>query len=329
MRMQISSLLGFSVSAALLAACASIGAPNPAEQIAGRHGFGPNGILTPHASTIHGWIVPERERPPPYLYVADNGDGIIDIYALPKYSLAGQITDGISEPEGITTDIAGNLYAANLGDDTVTVYKKGTTTPSLTLIEPNGPDDVVVVQEGTVANWVAVGDIGGGVDLYTPGRTRVGRRLTNGAIFEVFGVGVDTQNNIYAAGLGSGSKPVVIEYPYDYEPSNTWEEGINLNLSGMDIPSGVLVDKSGNIVESDYGLGAINIYAPGRTSPTSTIAVPQPERSSLNRLNARIFVPQGSDDTVAVRHYPAGRPVHNITIGNFVSGTAMIPAPKP
>ncbi|MGA8327176.1 MAG: hypothetical protein WB757_13940 [Candidatus Cybelea sp.] len=36
--MQISSLLGFSVSAALFAACASIGAPNPTERIADRHG---------------------------------------------------------------------------------------------------------------------------------------------------------------------------------------------------------------------------------------------------------------------------------------------------
>lgn len=324
--MKISSLLGFSVSATLFAACSSISVPTTA--VADSHGFGPNGVPAHHASTIHGWILPEKKKPPQQLYVADNGDSIINIYALPKYSLNGQITDGINQPEGITTDVAGNLYVANLGNDTVTVYKKGTTTPSLTLTESNGPDDVAIVQNGTVANWIAVGDIGGGVDLYTPGRTRVGRRLTNGAIFEVFGIAVDAQNDIYAAGLGAGSKPVVIEYPYEYEPSETWEGGINLNLSAMDIPAGVLIDKSGNIVESDYGLGVINIYAPDHTSPMSTISVAHPERSSLNRLNARIFVPQGSDDTVAVRRYPNGRAVHTISIGNFASGTAMIPAPK-
>ena len=219
---------------------------------------------------------PKKKRPSQQLFVSDEGDSVINIYAVPKYSLIGQITDGISEPEGIATDQAGNLYVANLGNDTVTIYEKGTTRPAATLTEPHGPDDVAVDKHGRLF----VGDIGGGVDVYG-GPLSISvpqQRLTNGHIFEVFGVGVDKRGDVYAAGLGPGSKPVIVTYHWD--SGYNWAPGVNLYLSGMDVPTGVIIHARGDvydIVESDYGLGVINIYQ---------MATPlRPRRSRSHTLN--------------------------------------------
>ena len=91
----------------------------------------------------------------------------------------------------------------------------------------------------------------------------------------------------------------------------------------------VLVDKAGDLVVSDFSNSLIDIYAPGHTSPTSTISVSEPDRSSLNKKENDIYVPQGSNDDAAVLTYPSGSTVTTVSIGNFTSGTALSPAPKP
>ncbi len=61
------------------------------------------------------------------------------------------ITNGVVEPNGITTDLAGNLYVANYANNTVTVYGPGASKPKLTL--SNGisfPWDVKVDGFGNV-----------------------------------------------------------------------------------------------------------------------------------------------------------------------------------
>ncbi len=43
------------------------------------------------------------------------------------------ITNGVNRPTGLTVDAAGTIYCANVGNDTITVYPKGQTSPSLTI----------------------------------------------------------------------------------------------------------------------------------------------------------------------------------------------------
>jgi hypothetical protein len=129
--MRILSLLGLSLVAILFAACSSSATSiraNPTSpgqtQSALHHGIGPNGV-PPHVSAIRGWLAsPDRHHhhKKKLLYVSDEGDGVIDVFALPSLSLIGQITTGISQAEGIATGKHGNLYVSNLGNGTVTVY---------------------------------------------------------------------------------------------------------------------------------------------------------------------------------------------------------------
>jgi hypothetical protein len=272
-------LLGIPLALGIAAtACSPNGTLTPASPpsnqthgAADRHAVGPNGIAPGHLSTIRGWIISDIKNP--LLYLSDESDGIIDIFSVPAYSLVGQITSGIDQPEGIATDKKGNLYVSNLSGDTVTVYKHGQTSPSLTLTESNGPDDVALQKPVT-------------------------------------------------SSLGS-SGPAVIEF------ANMSGSGTNLGLTGLTEPSGVLVDKHGDLVVSDYDASLIDIYPPGDTSPSSTISVPNPDRGAINKKQNDIYVPQGSGYSVVVLSYPGGSPVTSISIGNFTPGTALFPAPRP
>jgi hypothetical protein len=261
----------------------------------------------------------KKKKKKQLLYVSDEGSGVIDIFSVPSYSEVGQITSGLDQPEGIATDKKGNLYVSNLSGGTVTVYKPGGTSPSLTLTEPDGPDDVAVGSNG----YVYVGDTDGGVDVYPPGATSSSSRLTNSDLDEgVYGVGVDASNNVYAAGLGS-SGAVVVEF------ADASGSGTNLSLTELEEPSGVLIDKHNDVVVSDGELGAVLIYPPGQTSPSSTISATGADRSALNKNESEIYVPEGGNDQVGVYDYPKGTAGTTISIGNFTSGTALSPAPKP
>jgi hypothetical protein len=281
-------------------------------------GIGPNGLPV-HISSIKGWMIsPDRHHKKKLLYASDEGAGSINIYKLPALTLVGQITSGIVQPEGIATDKHGNLYVSNLSGDTVTVYKQGQTSAFLTLTETGGPDDVAVATNG----YVFVGDISGGVDVYPPGATTPSTRLTNSAVSGgALGVAVDSHNNVYAAGVSTQQTPAVVEY------ANMSGSGTNLGLTGLENPTGVLVDNHGNLVVSDFVAGLVDIYAPGKTSPTSTITVPEADRTSINKGENTLYVPQGPVGNIDIVTYPGGSSTGMLSIGNFVSGTASAPAP--
>jgi hypothetical protein len=304
--MQMPSLLSISLAAMLLAACSSndaLTATNPP----------PSNQVTQGAERQS--VNSESQL----LYTSNKERSVIDIFSVPGYSKVGQISNGIEEPEGIATDGNGNLYVANTDGDSVTIYKANTTSPYRTLIASHTPDDVAVATNG----YVLAGDQGGGVDVYPPGKTSPSARLTNSAISIVRGVGVDANNNVYAAGTSANSQGVVIEY------TDMSGGGTNLGLQDLESPLGVLIDKNDNVVVSDVGANKIFIYPQGKTSPSSEISVAGPHRSALNEQENLIYVPQGAGGDVDVLDYPSGTPVTSFSIGTFASGTALSPAPTP
>lgn len=62
------------------------------------------------------------------------------------------ITEGIDQPYALTTDAAGNLYVRNHGNETITVYQPGRTTPTWTIAGLDQPhsDTLAVDRRGLV-----------------------------------------------------------------------------------------------------------------------------------------------------------------------------------
>lgn len=276
------------------------------------------GLQLHHGSIVRGWMSPHAKKR--LLYVSLTSSNLVDVYKIPSYALVGQISDGIEAPEGMATDKNGNLYVTNLTAETVTVYPKGATSPSLTLSVPYSPVDVTITKKNTVL----VADLGGEVDVYPPGATSRSSRLTFPGLYQPAGVAVDAQNDVYVVGWSSQNKPMAVEFP---DLSAT---GKNLNLTGIDSPTGVLVDSEGNLAVSDDVLPGVNIYPPGSTSPSKTIAnTESPDRSAFNRAESLIYVPEAANNAVNVYDYPSGKLVKTLELSGFVRGAILSPAQKP
>jgi hypothetical protein len=279
----------------------------------------PNSVLS-RVSANPGWISRNAENAKELLYVSDTGQGMVDIFSVPSYSMVGQITKGIDLPEGVATDNNGYLYVANFQGGTVTVYKPGQTSPSRTLPDAHEPEAVAVAANG----YVYVGDLGGGIDVFPPGAKSPSQRIAKPALdYGVLGLAVDSLNNIYGAGDGVYG-PVVVEFYHASQGGGT-----NLKLTGLDVPAGVLIDSERNIVVSDVARSKILVYAPGRKKAYPTFAVPTPEGSALYRSEGLVYAPEAANNGVGVYKYPSGSLVTTIAIGHFTAGAAVGPAPNP
>jgi serine/threonine-protein kinase len=141
----------------------------------------------------------------PWLYVSGINNNVVDIYDLAKFAVPqiGEITKGLNHPGGISLDGAGNLYVANQGGGTVTIYAPGETLPSLTLsqgltepvdsaIDANG--DVYVSNRATTPSIV----------VYPQGQTVPSATITSSLIQIPTAVIFDATGNLYFADNNTG-----------------------------------------------------------------------------------------------------------------------------
>jgi hypothetical protein len=251
------------------------------------------------------------------LYISEparSSAGLVHVFSLPKYSPDGQITVGIDKPEGLAIDTDGNLYVADLDSNAVTVYRPRGKVPSLTLNVPDSPLDVAVGSNG----YVYVGDEAGGVDVYRPGATSPSLRLTSPSLTRVSGVAVTSSNDVFADGESGSSyyTPAVVEF------TNETRSGKNLGMTGLVGRLGGVIVTDHDLIVTDSDNNEILTYRLGQTSPSSTIAVPCPDRPAIDKAENRIYIPEAcSEDTVGVYDYPSGTLVANLSIGG--TGAAL------
>jgi hypothetical protein len=112
----------------------------------------------------------------------------------------GSIT-GLSLPEGVAVDRAGQVYVASLGSEDVKVYPKGSSM-MVRRLDDSGhlPVDVVVGAEGTVyvANLFDANSSSGSVSVYFPGSNTVSRVLHDPNFGQVTGVAIDEHRELVA-----------------------------------------------------------------------------------------------------------------------------------
>jgi sugar lactone lactonase YvrE len=81
------------------------------------------------------------------------------------------ITNGVSRPTGLTVDAGGTVYCANVGNDTITVYPKGQTSPSLTINVASSPEYLATDSKDNL-----YAQVGTGVEEFAPG-SKTGKNL--------------------------------------------------------------------------------------------------------------------------------------------------------
>jgi hypothetical protein len=273
------------------------------------------------------------------IYISESGNGSSDVGAVFIYPAKGQtqapigeITNGISIPQGMATDKSGNLYVANSGSSTVTVYPPGETAPSVTYT--NGisvPYDVAAGKDGTVyvANVFATPSYTGNVTEYPSGSTTPNLTITNPGQNAV-AVALDKNNNLYVAWYSFNTGGVEVD---KYAPGSTNGTNLGLDLPAPSFPVYSMdFDHHGNLAlwyEDLYHASKyLATFPPGSTEPSHTVAggsflsnvsgIRFPHKANAIYV-ASVNVNEGDELT-----YPDGLPLDIIGL-NHATGIALSP----
>ena len=207
-----------------------------------------------------GWPAHHR-RHKEILFVADGNSGVL-LYnpRVPNSAPTGSITTGVNAPSQVAVDSAKALYVVNSGNNTVTVYPKGATSPSLTITGGlSSPYGVTVDSKGNVF----VSNLGNNtVTAYQAGQTTPYATMNFSSLGQPVGVGSDALDNIWVA-CDSSNK--VFEIPAGTTTPK------DAGLSGLNGPIGVAFGKSDIMYVSNFAASNVNVYAYGTTTPSATI----------------------------------------------------------
>lgn len=271
-----------------------------------------------------GWLSPAAKRCKQQLFASSYWLDYVSIYCIKhgrqNQAPIGEITDGISGPEGEVTDAQGNLYVANTSGDTVTEYAPGSTTVSFTYsTNLSAPAGVAV----DASQNVYVTNLGSGsVTVFAQGSNSPSLRISG--IPYPIDVALDSTGNVYVTSFTSSfSSGEVLEYP----PGST--KGTNLGIV-TESPGGLMLDKAADIVTADQRLPGVLVFPPGETSPSLTFAqsMNDPVPVRFNRADNLVAVGDSIENDVEVYSYPSGSLVDTITDGiDGPEGLTFEPAP--
>jgi hypothetical protein len=235
-------------------------------------------VAAPHSrARWSGWIAPDAKKKKSFIYWGSYNDNAIYIFSAGRVPTEkGEITAGVSNPERLFVDKSLNLYATNLATGTITAYKRGETSPYLTISDSvNRPTGLTVDSAGTVY----CANVGNStITEYPKGQT------TPSLWIYVFpyspeNLAVDDHDNLYVSALSE-----VVEFAH----GSTIGKRLDLDVRA---PGALEVDKSGNIIIIDSSANTVDIFPAGQTEPSAKIAVTAgaPAALTLNRQETEVF----------------------------------------
>jgi sugar lactone lactonase YvrE len=274
-----------------------------------------NGVLgarPTHNAAVRtpGWLSPEAKSGKGLLYVSDQFNNRIAIFSTKKSSSpepVGQITDGVSGPDGAFIDPKGTLYVCNFGAGTVTEYAKGKTKLSKTLTGAGSPKYVVAGTDGTVYVSNFNGSFDGDVLEYAKGR----KTPTKTIPFSTFpaGLAIDKSNNLYVAYNDSQNDDIEV---LEFAPGST--NGTNLGIHiAFGYAGGMTMDKKGDLVIGDQADATVYVYPPGGTSASETYTSTAVYAVALDSANKNLFISAPFGPSVSEITYPKGAAVQTYT----------------
>jgi sugar lactone lactonase YvrE len=169
---------------------------------------------------------------------------------------------GLDFPGALAFDAHGNLYVANVGNNTVSEFAPGRTTPSAILTGLDEPVSLAFDAQGNlyVANNGA-NSVGTTVSVFAPGSTTPTRTLTG--LDNPYALAFDAHGNLYVG----NSQTVSVFPPGSTSPTRT--------LTGLNNAAGMAFDAAGNLYVANIGFGSagttVSVFAPGSTTPTRTL----------------------------------------------------------
>jgi hypothetical protein len=207
-----------------------------------------------------GWPTKKKNKKE-ILFVADYSGGVLmynpnDANSAPD----GSITTGTDGAFGAAVDKHGNLYVANIGNSTVTVYPPGASSPKLTIsTDIDEPYGVIVDSNGNVF----VTNLGNNtITAYATGQTSPFETISFNAYGQAVGIAVDSGNTVWVASDTTSSV-------YKIKAGSTTP--INAGLTGLNGCVGITIGQADEIFVGNFGGDNVTVYKSGTTSPFETI----------------------------------------------------------
>jgi serine/threonine-protein kinase len=283
---------------------------------------------TPRAHTSQGWLSYQAITGERLLFVADQPTQSVYIFPQQGKNPApiGAITQGINSPTGLFVDRHGTLYVCNSGAANVTVYPKGSLSPSKTLTGAGVTTlDVVVGKDGTVY----VSDFNEGYDghvfEYANGSTTPTTTITLKGY--PAGLALDNSNNLYVAYQKTNNAGTVLKF----KPGSI--RGHDLVLPIV-LVGGATVDSRGDLLVADQSNPNphVDVFPPGAKIPSQTIGgFPLVLDIALNHDNTHLYVTQNQNPAIVYEvSYPGGTILKQITKSlTAIYGVATSPDGSP
>jgi hypothetical protein len=247
------------------------------------------------------------------------------------------LTLGLSEPQGLATDAAENLYVANTLKSDIFVYAKPYRSSGLTLNDANQyPAGVAVSQTGIVGvtNIETAAGGAGSVSFYAKGATLPCATVSDPNWGRVYYGAFDASGTLYVDGLDFNNNALVGEVSGGCSATSI----TTLTVGNTFVfPGGVQVF-NGNILLDDQVAAAIYTYAPpiggslgAPTATTTLMTGTDPVTFAMRKSGESLWVASNGAQAGGFKYtYPGGQFVKSITDGfQLVIGIAVNPAAKP
>ncbi len=302
----------------------------------------PAGLLTHGSAAVHPFInfAAMAKNKGPTIAISVPEDNVVDLFTAAGTQVA-QLT-GFRFPAGMTSDIKGDLYVADLNNSRVQIYAAGLASPPSTLSDPGQqPADVDSFANGAylaVTNYSTTTGGPGSVSIFKGSTLQ--RSIAYSNLQEALFCAFDGKGNLYVDGLDANGNSVIGEVPHATSGGSTFEQLTTTNTFGE--ATGIQVTTAGSqIVIEDAVNKAIYTYnapsggslgTPTQTTPLGSSEIPWTFAFTKNM--ADLYTADNSLDGNAFGYaYPAGgAAVSTLTVGDSSGGpfgTAVIPTQYP
>ena len=259
-------------------------------------GFGKESIQQTRARS---WLAPDLKGGALNIYWGDYYNNTIAIY--PRNGInppeKGLITKGVSHPERLFVDDRLAVYATNIGNNTITVYKRHRTRPSLRISTGiDTPTGLTVDAAGTVYCASVGNDT---ITVYPRGQTTPSLTIPIAGSPEY--LAIDGSGNLYVSYLGGSKGTGVMEFA----PGSTTGKDLGLDMTGGEPWKSIApAISSSPIITVRRSTSSLRITPSRRNA--SVLAAARPSGLSLSEKEHKLFASVLTNDVFTIQQidYP-------------------------
>lgn len=274
------------------------------------------------------------------LFVSDNENNRVLVFNAASTTqnppATRTITQGVVGPNGLATDLSGNLYVANYINNTVTVYGKNASSPKMTLSRGlNGPWDVKVDGFGNVyvsntplsgaTNYIVEFPAGSSSPSTTWSAPQQNMEISG---FTLLNATQQGQTSIYAleyqldgSGFATGGLLTCYPGPSTCTALSGYSFGQTGGITMVHSPGSVPFE----FLAVDQYVPGIDDITPGH-STTQQVTGGTPEFITLNSKGTRLFVADRFYGRVVEYSYPKKKQLNTFNSGGQTYGVATDPS---